>query len=194
LAEHFGARWHAADNGSNPAEPSEEELPEVALADHAGEQSERRFVALMNAEAARLGMSATQFANPHGLTAPGHHASAADLLRLARAAMQLPRFADYVNTRRRGCEVEGPGGYRRYVVWNNTNQLLHIEGYEGIKTGTTTAAGACLVSSVRRGDEHLLAVVLGAESSGGRYVDTRNLYRWVWQQRSRASEGNGDAP
>jgi serine-type D-Ala-D-Ala carboxypeptidase (penicillin-binding protein 5/6) len=95
--------------------------------------------------------------------------------------MDLPQFCDYVSTRRRGCEVEGPDGYRRYVVWNNTNQLLEIEGYEGVKTGTTQAAGACLVSSVRRGDRRLLAVVLGAESSAGRYADTRNLLRWAWQ-------------
>lgn len=166
----------ARDQGNGQgSEPGVEEAADNGLS------SEDKFVMLMNAEAERLGMSATRFANPHGLSARGHHASANDLLILARAAMQVPRFEEYVNTRRRGCEVEGKGGYRRNVVWNNTNQLLRMDGYNGIKTGTTTAAGACLVSSARRDDRWLLAVVLGADSSASRYTETRNLFRWAWE-------------
>jgi D-alanyl-D-alanine carboxypeptidase (penicillin-binding protein 5/6) len=67
-------------------------------------------------------------------------------------------------------------------MWKNTNRLLSIDGYHGVKTGTTTPAGACLVSSGRRGDEHLLVVVLGSTSGDARYVDTRNLFRWSWRQ------------
>jgi serine-type D-Ala-D-Ala carboxypeptidase (penicillin-binding protein 5/6) len=51
-----------------------------------------------------------------------------------------------------------------------------------VKTGTTNAAGACLVSSGVRGDDSLIVVVLGATSGESRYVDTRNLFRWGWQQ------------
>ena len=69
------------------------------------------------------------------------------------------------------------------VTWTNTNRLLDIEGYDGIKTGTTTAAGACLVASGRRGSDHLFVVVLGATSNDGRYVDARNLFRWAWRER-----------
>ena len=97
--------------------------------------------------------------------------------------MNTPLFADYVATRRRGCTLTGPGGYQRNIVWNNTNRLLPIEGYEGVKTGTTSAAGACLVSAGRRGDDQLLIVVLGSTSSDARYTDTRNLYRWAWNKR-----------
>jgi D-alanyl-D-alanine carboxypeptidase (penicillin-binding protein 5/6) len=79
--------------------------------------------------------------------------------------------------------LTGAGGYQRNVVWRNTNRLLGIEGYVGIKTGTTGAAGACLVSTGNRRDDRLLVVVLGSKSSDARYVDTRNLYRWAWQQR-----------
>jgi serine-type D-Ala-D-Ala carboxypeptidase (penicillin-binding protein 5/6) len=179
LAEHFGRRW--GDSADDP-DGSERLIPANVL--DGPLSSEEKFIEWMNAEAEQLGMTDTRFANPHGLTARRHHASAVDLIRLARAAMELPRFPDYVATRRRGCEVEGPGGYRRHVVWNNTNRLLRIEGYEGIKTGTTTAAGACLVSSVRRDDGRLLAAVLGSESAAGRYADTRNLLRWARQKRS----------
>jgi D-alanyl-D-alanine carboxypeptidase (penicillin-binding protein 5/6) len=139
-----------------------------------------RFVAEMNRTAASLGMTRTTYKNTHGLTAEGHRSSARDLLKLAHVAFQLPRFREYVNTRQRGCTLIGPGGYKRNIVWKNTNRLLPIEGYDGIKTGTTSAAGACLVSSAHRGDDHVLVVVLGSTSGDGRYVDTRNLLRWAW--------------
>src|SRR5205823_9285696 len=89
----------------------------------------------------------------------------------------------YVQTRRHAYEVADPEGQKRLVTWKNTNRLLDIEGYDGVKTGTTNAAGSCLVASGRRGSDHLLVVVLGSTSNEGRYVDARNLFRWAWQQR-----------
>ena len=52
-----------------------------------------------------------------------------------------------VATRKRGCTLIDAKGGRRNVVWTNTNRLLDTEGYDGIKTGTTQAAGTCLVAS-----------------------------------------------
>jgi serine-type D-Ala-D-Ala carboxypeptidase (penicillin-binding protein 5/6) len=106
------------------------------------------------------------------------------LLLLARAARQLPAFRDYVTTRQHGCTVSSEHGYSRNVVWKNTNKLLGLEGYNGVKTGTTEAAGACLVSSGQQGNDELLVVVLGSATSDARYVDARNLFRWAWSQRS----------
>jgi D-alanyl-D-alanine carboxypeptidase (penicillin-binding protein 5/6) len=162
LAEHFGARYPVAQDSAL-----------VAPAD--------AFVAQMNRRAEALGMARTRYFDPHGLGR--NHTSARDLTILARQAMQDPLFRDYVRTRRHRCEVTDADGARRPAVWNNTNRLLDIEGYDGIKTGTTTAAGACLVASGRRGTDHLYVVVLGSTSSDGRYVDSRNLFRWAWQQR-----------
>jgi serine-type D-Ala-D-Ala carboxypeptidase (penicillin-binding protein 5/6) len=173
LAEHFGSRFSA---GEENDEESDEEQDALEL-----------FVAEMNREAERLGLGETRFANPHGLSANGHRASARDLLKLAWTAMQEPRFREYVQTRQRGCCVIGPGGYQRNVVWKNTNQLLGTEGYLGVKTGTTSAAGACLVSVGRRNDDELMVVILGAASTESRYTDTRNLYRWAWRQRAESS-------
>ena len=79
--------------------------------------------------------------------------------------------------------ITGAGGYRRNLLWKNTNRLLAIEGYHGVKTGTTRAAGACLASAASRGEDKLLLVVLGSKSSDARYVDSRNFYRWAWRQR-----------
>jgi D-alanyl-D-alanine carboxypeptidase (penicillin-binding protein 5/6) len=51
-----------------------------------------------------------------------------------------------------------------------------------VKTGTTDQAGACLVSSATRGERRLIIVVLGSAASEARYTDSRNLYRWAWQE------------
>jgi D-alanyl-D-alanine carboxypeptidase (penicillin-binding protein 5/6) len=163
LAEHFGKRFH--------------------LAKPDGKQDDDAygwFVMQMNREARALGMEQSHFANPHGLTEKDHTSTAADLVRLTQAALRLPRFRDYITAYQRGCTVTHTSGYRRNVVWRNTNRLLDIEGYDGVKTGTTSAAGACLVAIAKHGERELIAVVLGSTSTDARYVDTRNLLRWAW--------------
>jgi len=165
IAEHLGDRYPAA---------SANKEDQTALA---------RFVHQMNVTAESLGMENTRYQNTHGLDADGHHASPRDLAILARAARELDSFRETVGTRRYVCIVATEQGPTRQVVWNNTNQLLKIEGYNGVKTGTTNDAGACLVSSSHRNDDWLICVVLGSQSPGARYVDTRNLYRWGFQLR-----------
>ncbi len=166
----------------------------VALAEHCGPYCGEptnagapadAFVMHMNRHAALLQMAETYYFDPHGLGR--NRTSARDLTKLARQAMQNSQFRGYVRTRRHQNEVIDAQGSRRSVTWNNTNRLLDIEGYDGIKTGTTTAAGACLVASGRRGSDHLFVVVLGCTSNDGRYVDARNLFRWAWRERGHRS-------
>lgn len=140
------------------------------------------FVAAMNKAAKELGMDKTTYKNTHGLPAEGHQSCAADLFKLAQAAMKLPLFRQYVATYQHGSTVDGPDGYKRNLFWKNTNKLLGTEGYDGIKTGTTNAAGACLVSQGTRDGKSLIIIVLGATSSDGRYVDSKNLYHWAWKK------------
>ena len=165
LAEHFGGRLPPPPDAADESDP---------LA---------RFVAEMNRVAAELGLRQTHFANPNGLPAAGHHGSAADLANLARTALARPEFARVVATARHGCTLVDDQGRRRNVVWTNTNRLLATEGYDGVKTGTTSAAGSCLVASGHRGDDHLIVVVLGCDSAGARDADARNLFRWAWLRR-----------
>jgi D-alanyl-D-alanine carboxypeptidase (penicillin-binding protein 5/6) len=101
---------------------------------------------------------------------------------LAREVLSEPELAKRVRTREYRCEIQQANGATREAVWRNTNRLLTYEGYDGVKTGTTSASGACLVSSGRRGDDHLILAVLGASHSDFRYVDSRNLYRWAWKR------------
>ncbi|MEO1523793.1 MAG: serine hydrolase [Planctomycetota bacterium] len=163
LAEHFGAR-----------------LTDKSDPDSACRYDQ--FVAAMNRTARQIGMRRTRYVNTHGLTDERHQTSAGDLARLAREAMQHALFCEIVATRQYGCVATGEQGYQRNIFWKNTNQLLGIEGYQGIKTGTTSAAGACLVTAGERNGRPLIAVVLGSKSSSARYADTRNLMRWAWQR------------
>lgn len=94
--------------------------------------------------------------------------------------MKFPQVMEIVQTRRYTCLARGQEGYTRRLVWNNSNQLLDRQGYFGMKTGTTDAAGACLVSLSKRSELDTIVVVLGASGSAARYSDSRNLHRWSW--------------
>ena len=164
FAEHFGGRFPKVEGkGDDP-------LP--------------RFVAEMNRVAEGLTLKETHYANPHGLPATDHHSSARDLARIAREVVADPTLAPVVATVRHGAALDDGAGHRRNVVWSNTNSLLKIEGYDGVKTGTTGAAGSCLVASGHRGGDHLIVVALGAASTPARDADVRNLFRWAWSRRA----------
>lgn len=171
LAEHFGERFE---------KPPKEMVWPVTTRPRPKPEAWYRFVAEMNRVAAALGMKDTRYWNPHGLDCSGHHTSARDLLVLARRFMGDPLLQRYVAARRYRVTLTSASGSSRWVTWQNTNQLLGIQGYGGIKTGTTSRAGACLVSSSTRDQDQLLMVVLGSSSSLGRYVDSRNLFRWAF--------------
>ncbi|MEM8680728.1 MAG: serine hydrolase [Planctomycetota bacterium] len=146
----------------------------VALAEHFGERvtggtcepnaegNYEAFVAGMNHAATELGMAETHYENTHGLTHDDHLTSARDLVTLAHAAMALPEFRKRTSTVQRGATVGSEAGYRRNVLWQNTNRLLTTKGFDGVKTGTTSAAGACLVTRGERDGKQLLVVVLGS--------------------------------
>jgi D-alanyl-D-alanine carboxypeptidase (penicillin-binding protein 5/6) len=174
LAEHFGDRLRP----SNVAGADDNVVQPAAVADDAL----ALFVAEMNRRAEKLGMDQTSYLDPHGFS--NNRSSADDLVLLALQAMQNERFRRYVSTTEYTATFVAADATERKSTWKNFNQLLDIEGFDGVKTGTTGGAGECLVSSGHRGDDHLLVVVLGASSGGGRYVDSRNLYRWAWSQRA----------
>lgn len=140
----------------------------VALAEHiAG--SEADFVALMNARAAELGLTQTHFANAHGMDAPEHFSSAADLRRLTETALAYPLFRQIVAT-------------QSYVAAGhplvNRNELLAAyPGADGVKTGTTDLAGQNLIATVTRGGHQALAVLLG---SNDRYADAIGLFDYYF--------------
>ncbi len=173
FAEHFGAKLVKKDTSAKDASDS-------SAKEFTAKEAYDAFIAEMNATAKRIGMKHSKFVNPHGLTDKEHKMSASDLCILAYEAMKNSLFREVVSTRVRGYTVRSVQGYTRNVKWDNTNELLGTEGYLGVKTGTTNAAGACLVSMAERDGQSRICVILGSGNSRARYADTRNLLRWSW--------------
>lgn len=144
----------------------------AAIAEHIAGSVEN-FAVLMNARSKQIGTTASRWVNPHGLTAAGHVSSAYDLALIAREALKNPTFQKIVSTRETPLKFEY---LERDVVLHNTNRLLSgFPGADGVKTGTTAAAGACLVASATRDQHKLIAVVLHA---GNRWRDSGQLLEW----------------
>jgi D-alanyl-D-alanine carboxypeptidase (penicillin-binding protein 5/6) len=170
----------------------------VALAEHLG-GTEAVFAQMMNAEAARLGMTGTHFVNADGLPDPEHYTTAMDMALLSRALIQ-----------------DHPEHYATYKVkeftWNgitqhNRNALLWRDAsIDGIKTGHTEAAGYCLAASAEREGMRLVAVVMGTDSEktradeaqallnyGFRFFESHTLYQ-PGREVAQAKVWKGSAP
>ncbi len=145
----------------------------VALAEAVG-GTEEGFVAMMNTQAARLGLANTKFMNATGVPAPGHYSSARDMVTLAGALMR-----------------DFPGEYPLYsqreftyngIKQGNRNRLLWTDPtVDGMKTGFTEAAGYCLLASAKRGERRLISVVLGTQSDTARTVESQKLLNFGFQ-------------
>ena len=130
----------------------------LALAEHAA-GSAPAFVARMNARAQALGLVDSHFDHPCGLDRPGQFSSAADMLRLASAVQADPRLTAWAA--REVGEVLTLGGRR--LRYRSSNLLLgRLDGATGLKTGTTTQAGHCLIATARRGGHAVTVVLLDA--------------------------------
>lgn len=142
----------------------------IALAE-AVAGTEEAFVAMMNAEARRLGMTGTHYVNATGLPDPAHLTTAQDLAKLTAALIR-----------------DFPEDYALYkgkdYTWNkirqpNRNRLLWLDkGVDGVKTGHTESAGYCLVASRDDGARRLTAVVLGTASDNARVQETLALLHY----------------
>ncbi|MEO7432895.1 MAG: D-alanyl-D-alanine carboxypeptidase family protein, partial [Dokdonella sp.] len=142
----------------------------MALAEHVA-GSEETFAQLMNQYAAQLGMTGTNYVDASGLPNANHYTTAHDVALLSRALIH-----------------DFPEEYKIYSVkefeWNgikqhNRNTLLwRDDTVDGIKTGHTAEAGYCLATSAKRGDQRLIAVVMGAPSEKQRADDNQELLNY----------------
>ncbi|HYF95461.1 MAG TPA: D-alanyl-D-alanine carboxypeptidase family protein [Symbiobacteriaceae bacterium] len=156
----------------------------VAIAEHIGGSVEG-FAALMNAKSKQIGATASHWANPHGLTDSRHFSTAYDLALITRHALQNEVFRGIVAVRETPLKFEY---LHRDVVLHNTNRLLsQMPDADGVKTGTTAAAGACLIASATREEHKLVAVVLHA---GNRWRDAASLLEWGFGNFRLASLGS----
>ena len=142
----------------------------VALAEHiAG--SEEKFVELMNATASKLGMKNTHFNNSTGLPTKNHLTTPHDLAILAEAwyknyPEKTKWFAQKYFT------------YNKIKQHNRNQQLWSNKLVDGMKTGYTKAAGYCLVTAAKDGDERLITVIAGAKSKNARFEQSTQLLNY----------------
>ena len=151
----------------------------VAIADGVA-GSQERFVALMNAESALLGLWHTHYSDVHGLDAPDHYTTARDLARLTVFAMRSPTFSRIVATAQ--YDVPETAAHQQHT-WTSTNKLLLDPAYPGatgVKTGFTGQAGHCLVFTATRSYGHLLGVLLGEPDDPMRFTDATALLDWAF--------------
>jgi len=130
--------------------------------------SEEEFAKLMTLKARALGMTSTTYINASGLPAEEQITTARDQAVLGRAIQhRFPGYYQYFAT---------PSFHYKGAEMRNHNALLgQVKGVDGIKTGYTEASGYNLVSSVRRDEKHIVAVVLGGTSNAARDARMRQL-------------------
>jgi D-alanyl-D-alanine carboxypeptidase len=132
----------------------------------AGDEGE--FAKLMTRKARALGMSKTLYRNASGLPDDEQVTTARDQSTLGRAIQdRFPRYYRYFSMT--------AFNYRGHSIRNHNRLLGNVEGVDGIKTGYTRASGFNLVTSMRRGNRHLVGVVLGGRRGGSRDAIMRNL-------------------
>jgi D-alanyl-D-alanine carboxypeptidase len=132
----------------------------------AGDESD--FAKLMTRKARSLGMTRTVYRNASGLPDDEQVTTARDQSTLGRAIQdRFPRYYRYFSTT--------AFNYHGHSIRNHNRLLGSVEGVDGIKTGYTRASGFNLVTSMRRGNRHLVGVVLGGRSGGSRDATMRNL-------------------
>jgi len=131
-----------------------------------GDESD--FAKMMTRKARALGMTRTTYVNASGLPADEQLTTARDQATLGRAIQdRFPRYYRYFATE--------AFNFRGRTVHGHNHLLGSVEGVDGIKTGYTRASGFNLVTNLRRGNRHLVGVVLGGRSGGSRDAIMRSL-------------------
>lgn len=155
------------------------------------------FIDLMNRKAKELGMSATHFANAHGLHEEDHYTTVHDLATLCRWAWSHPDFRKYATTTTHTVPATELYEARylhttNYMTSTYITEKYYYDRAEGIKTGFTTPAGGCLASTATSGDRAFLSIVCGCETlveANGddldmRFVESKRLLEFALENYS----------
>ncbi|MEV4740249.1 serine hydrolase [Streptomyces sp. NPDC049555] len=140
------------------------------------------FIAKMNKRAADLGLKNTHYDSFDGISRAGaNYTTPRDSATLARHALANATFATVVRTK---ATRQKAANVNRTYYWDNTNKLLgSYKGAIGIKTGTGTAAGPCLVFAAQRGKRTVVGVVL--DDATNRYPDAARMLDWAFGTQTR---------
>lgn len=142
------------------------------------------FLAAVAAKEQALGMLHTHIEEPTGLS-PNNRSTAADLVRMAQAAAQYPEIARITTDSGDVVDVNG-----RPLEYHNTNRLVGRKGWEDSillsKTGTTNAAGRCLLMRVQAAGRTITLVLLNAKAGAARFLDAMKIRSFVSGETSMA--------
>ena len=142
----------------------------LAIAEHVSGSVEG-FCDLMNKRAIELGAQNTNFTTPHGLDNDEHYTTLNDLLIFSKYFMEIPYLREIANTEKTIIKINN---YEKEL--RSTNEMLFLyDSVNGIKTGYTSKAGRCLITSISSGDRTLITMVLGCETKKQRTEETVKL-------------------
>ncbi len=154
----------------------------VLIAEHIGGSVEG-FADLMNETANRLGATNSHFVNPHGLTDPNHYTTAYDLYLICNAAVKHDKFVEIIHTASYNSVYHDKDGNEKTMDMANSNAYIKGEAFApnnvtviGGKTGTTNAAGNCLVIYAKNSAGNpYISVVLQAPDRTTMYTEMTDL-------------------
>ena len=156
------------------------------LAEYVGGTREN-FVKMMNDYAASLGCTGTNFMNPDGLHDPNHYTTAADLAKITLDALKNSTFTKIANTVE--YEYNGMNYYNTNLMLRRGYLSYYYEYAKGIKTGSTSEAGYCVITTASKDGYNYLAIVLGAPvidyNHDGyvekcSFIDAATLFKWAF--------------
>ena len=164
LSEHFGKIFFREKYGSKRRPPR---VPG------------RFFVGEMNKNSRLLHLFSTHYNNSHGLDNEYHKSCAYDVAQLAYIAMKSPKFNKIASCKEYVCLINTALGNKKQVKWENTNLLLGVSGFNGVKTGITPTAGPCLCASYEKDGLQLIVVIMNCKSIEKRYLEIKKLVRYT---------------
>ena len=153
------------------------------LAEHVGGTMDS-FVTMMNTKINELGLTNTHFTNVYGLHDENHYTTAQDLAFMMKYCLRNDTFRKIAGQASCAIPATNKYGTRSY---NSTNELListnknYYKYLTAGKTGFTSKAKECLVSSAYKDNLELICVVLGSNS---RFADTKILHEYVYSNYS----------
>lgn len=156
----------------------------LILADYIGKGNIDTFVSMMNQKAKELGCKNTNFVNPHGLHDDNHYSTAQDLHLITSYALTLPNFSEITNTATYYCEGDTyPIVTTNFMIDPGRGGDYYYLYARGIKTGTTTEAGRCLISTAIADGYAYMCVALDSpyeeNEKNGAMIDSKELFRWA---------------
>lgn len=145
----------------------------VAVAEHLSGSAEA-FVEQMNFKAKELGMTNTHFSNTNGLPVDNHYVSAKDMAILARYSLNYPEILALTSIK----EFTFRDKPKLLILYNTNKLLWWYPGTDGLKTGWTPRAKRSIVTTTKRGDLRLIAVILGSDKPKGHFIEATKLLNY----------------